>query len=458
MKRLHVYAIPLLVVLVVSLAATMRLLEVPVGNSMATDTSARSDVVQRSKVSPAEAAAISQKVSDSQHNPVRGTGGFPETAFEYAQMCEAELGVPPRVNLDQSIEIPLYVNGVRTYGELFTCDNPTLLGKSSVSGSTLQRYEGKTAAGQPLPDVVWVAFGRNSSSSHKHVVGSVQMIGYNKKTGATGFFESGDRIGPWVTLDEKTLRMRGKMPWIDEPDEFNKAFVTPGDTQCVQCHQSDPFITNSFINAAKLPGTDESVVPALDADSPYFVIGGENWDMRTIHIAGNACLECHRVGMATIDLFTRSAWDPNGHMPPHDPGSLVEDYLALSVAWQRGPEAVEGAEWIIPPARGQSRQVVGEDYPYQAAFNRPGQQTRRTGPQMVASKARQEEVARLLKRIPDLGTRRAFEKWFQENGVTEEALEKLRSLSESDAKDDASSGQEAAESHSKKERTGQEVK
>ena len=63
MKRLHVYAIPLLVVLVVSLAATMRLLEVPVGNSMATDTSARSDVVQRSKVSPAEAAAISQKVS-----------------------------------------------------------------------------------------------------------------------------------------------------------------------------------------------------------------------------------------------------------------------------------------------------------------------------------------------------------------------------------------------------------
>ena len=77
---------------------------------------------------------------------------------------------------------------------------------------------------------------------------------------------------------------------------------------------------------------------------------------------------------------------------------------------------------------------------------------------MVASKARKEEVARLLKRIPDLGTRRAFEEWFQENGVTEEALEKLRSLSESDAKDDTSYGQEATESHSEKEGTGQEVK
>ncbi|MEE3371540.1 MAG: hypothetical protein VX346_19565 [Planctomycetota bacterium] len=458
MKRLHFTAIAILVVLVVSLAASIRLLEVPVGSSMATDTSSGSGVVQPAKDSPAADAAGSPKVSASWNKPMRRTDGFPETAFEYAQMCEPELGVPPKVNLDQSVEIPLYVNGVRTYGELLTCDNPTLLGKSSVSGSTLQRYEGKTAAGQPLPDVVWVAFGRNSSSSHKHVVGSVQMIGYNKKTGATGFFESGDRIGPWVTLDEKTLRMRGEMPWIDEPDEFNKAFVTPGNTQCVQCHQSDPFITNSFINAAKLPGTDESVVPALDADSPYFVIGGENWDMRTIHIEGNACLECHRVGMTTIDLFIRSAWNPNRYMPPHDPGSLAEDYHELSVAWQQGLEAVEGAEWIIPPARGQGRQVVGKDYPYQAGFNRPRKNAKRAGPKTVASKARQGEVARLIKQIPDPSTRKAFEDWFQENGITEEALEKLRSLAEGDAKDDTSHDKETTQSHPSKERVGQEAK
>jgi hypothetical protein len=438
-------AVGVALVLLVSLAVVRGLPEMPRDDSKATARAPGSHIVQQAvpqevqqeKVAQVAGEKTPRKGAGAQAPPVQRPRGFPETAFAYAQMCEPELGVPPKVNLDKSVEIPLYVDGVRAYGELFTCDNPTLIGKSSVSGSTLQRYEGKTADGNPLPDVVWVAFGRNSSSSHKYVVGSVQMIGYNKQTGATGFFESGDRIGPWVTLDEETLRMRGEMPWIDEPDEFNKAFVTPGSTQCVQCHQSDPFITNSFINAAKIPGTDESVVPALDADSPYFVIGGENWDMRTIHIQGNACFECHRVGMATIDLFSGSGWDPNRHMPPHDPGSLAEDYRELSVAWQRGPEAVAGAEWIIPPARGQPRQVVGEDYPYQAAFNRAGKDAPRAGPKVVPSPASQEEVARLLKQIPDRSTRKAFADWFQEHGITADVLEKLRSMAEGDAKDAA---------------------
>ena len=136
------------------------------------------------------------------------------------------------------------------------------------------------------PGVVWVSFARDSTRDPKNRLGSVQMIGYHKKTGATAFFESSDQLQPWVKLDEGTLRMRGVMPWIDDPAEFNRAFVPPEASrlQCVQCHQADPFITNDFINAAKLPGTDEGVVPILDEDSPFYVIGGENWDMRTIHL------------------------------------------------------------------------------------------------------------------------------------------------------------------------------
>ncbi len=297
---------------------------------------------------------------------------FPDTAFAYAKMVEPELGVPPRVDLGKSVEIPLYVDGVQTYGNLgVSCDNPTRLGKNTISGSTLQRYEGRTADGKPLPHVVWVSFGRNSSESHKHAFGSVQLIGYNKKTGATAFFESSDKIDPWVTLDKHTLRMRGVMPWIDDPEEFNRAYVPPGHVQCVECHQADPFITNTFINAAKIPGTQENVVPILDRDSPYYVIGGKNWDMRTIHIEGNACFDCHRVGMSTLNLFVQNGWDPNQHMPPHDPGSLAKDLRVLLDVWKKGPENVPSAQWIIPPARGKGRQVVGEDYPYKASFNQP---------------------------------------------------------------------------------------
>ena len=120
--------------------------------------------------------------------PNRVGNHFPETAYEYARMVEPELGVPPRVNLDTSVEIPLYVNGVQTYGNLGrSCDNPTFLGKDAVSGSTLQRYEGRTADGELLPEVVWVSFGRNSSSSHEHVVGSVQMIGLQPEDRCNSF-------------------------------------------------------------------------------------------------------------------------------------------------------------------------------------------------------------------------------------------------------------------------------
>ncbi len=44
-------------------------------------------------------------------------------------------GVPPRVNLDKSVEISLHVNGVQAYGNLGrSCDKPSFLGKDTVSG------------------------------------------------------------------------------------------------------------------------------------------------------------------------------------------------------------------------------------------------------------------------------------------------------------------------------------
>jgi hypothetical protein len=74
--------------------------------------------------------------------------------------------------------------------------------------------------------------------------------------------------------------------------------------------------------------------------------------------------------MSTMTMFMENGWKPDAHMPPHDPGSLNEDLMELLEAWRKGPENVPGAEWIVPPARGQPARVVGEDYPNQAFFNR----------------------------------------------------------------------------------------
>lgn len=300
---------------------------------------------------------------------------IPETASEYAKMVEPYLGVPPKVDLGKGVEIPIYVDGVKQTGKVGdNCDNPTLLKPGITrSGSVVQRYEGRTADGKPLSDVVWVAFGRHAGikfGSDFSLLGSVQMIGYNRETGATAFFESSDKIEPWISADPETERLVGVMPWIDDPEQFNKAYRSRNG-QCVQCHQDDPFIHSWFIDAAKIPGTDETVIPKLEPGSPFYVIGGDNWDMRTIHIEGNGCFDCHRMGMGTLNLFMANGWKPNEHMPPNDPGSLAEDFAELMEVWEKGPESVDGAEWVIPPARGRERQIVGADYANKSPFNDP---------------------------------------------------------------------------------------
>lgn len=312
---------------------------------------------------------------------------FPATAFEYAKLVEPDLGVPPRIDLGEGVEVLIYVDGVPRKGkfEAAECDNPTQIGSGCISGSSLQRHEGKTADGEPLPEVVWVSFGRHAKHTFpngKTLLGSVQMIGYNEVTGATAFFESSDKIEPWAHTDPETHRLLGVMPWIDNPEEFNKAYKVPGTVQCVLCHQNDPFIHSSFVDSAKLPGTDEPVIPEIrtrdrdmEFDLPYYVIGGETWDMRTLHIEGNECLNCHRIGMNTIELYLGNkagAWHPNDHMPPKDPGSMAADFQELQDCWQNTPEKTPGCDWVVPPAGDNLGRVVGDDYPFKASFNASG--------------------------------------------------------------------------------------
>ena len=253
-----------------------------------------------------------------------------------------------------------------------------------MSGSSLQRYEGRAADGTPLPHVVWVSFcrhdGRDDGKDYD-IPDSVQLIGYNTRTGATAFFESGDNKR-WTYRDESTNRLLGVLPGVDDPDAFNQAYRTPGRVQCVACHQSDPFVHNPFIDAARMPDDpDQPVVPQIAGpDIPYYVIGGSDWDMRTIHIEGNACLDCHRIGMKTVEEFLSDGWHPNDHMPPHDPGSLADDFQELLDAWNNGPDNTPGCDWVVPPAGEFAGGVVGEEYPYKAFFNRPNRKEQQPRP------------------------------------------------------------------------------
>jgi hypothetical protein len=325
------------------------------------------------------AAAVDEEPQDVLPGPENNSYGSKGTAYDYAKMVEPHLGVPPVVDCGTSVEMPVYVDGVKNIGNpgLHCCDNPSLQVGDCMSGSSLQRYEGEAADGTALPHVVWVSFCRHDGrdTDTYDVPDSVQLIGYNTVTGATAFFESGDN-SKWTYVDSVTNRLMGVLPGIDEPEAFNKAYVTPGRTQCVICHQNDPFVHNSFIDGARLPSDpSQPVVPNLSGrktnDRPYYVIGASDWDMRTIHIEGNGCLKCHRIGMKTLEEFMGDHWDPNEHMPPNDPGSLSEDFQELMDCWTNGPENTPGCDWVIPPAGEFESDFAGDDYPNKSSSNRP---------------------------------------------------------------------------------------
>ena len=223
---------------------------------------------------------------------------MPESARAYAAMCEPELGVAPTVDCGAGVPIPITKGGVEVFEDpgLHACDNPSLQVGDCMPGSSVQRHQGRSADGAPRPEVVWVSFCRHDGRDDiaaADIPDSVQMIGYNQETGATCFFESGDN-SPWTFVDASN-RLRGILPGPDEP-EFDQAYTVPG-IQCVVCHQADPFIHNPWIKGARLPEDPrQPVLPVLRSKNPpYYVIGGANWDMRTIHIEDNGCLGCHRI-------------------------------------------------------------------------------------------------------------------------------------------------------------------
>lgn len=294
----------------------------------------------------------------------------PDTARAYAAMCEPELGVVPNIDCGAGARIPVYVDGVEVFEDpgFFNCDNPHA--GQCTPGSTLQRYEGRSADGSPRPEVVWVGFCRHDQQA-EDAENHVQIIGYNRDSGATCFFGRSDNSA-WTSVDENNV-MQGVLPGPDDPG-FDTAFAVPDEKVCVQCHQSNPFIHTPWIDSAELDdGSGEPIVPIISGfQAPYYVVGAPEWDLRTLYIEGNSCLECHRVGMDTVRLLGEEPWFVAEEMPPSDPGSMAADFQALVDCWEAGPENTPGCEWITPPAGACDWEVAGADYPNQGAQHNQG--------------------------------------------------------------------------------------
>jgi hypothetical protein len=348
-----------------------------------------------------------------------GNAMFPNTGREYAAMCEPHLGVPPAFEMSDGVTIPTTVDGVEQALPVpnHGCDGPSLQSGICQPGSTIMRFTGRTRDGVELPEVVWAVFSRNEGGfGSPHVSLGIQMIGYNMETGATGFFKGAPYITSLDASDPDNYPAKGFVPSSDDP-AFDDFFFPPKGFQCVECHQNDPFVHNPYIDAARLPSNPkEPVLPRIatksrimEFDLPYYVIGAPHWDMRTIHIEGNKCLNCHRIGMRTLEDFIDDGWNPNNHMPPKNPGSLRGDFEQLLDCWDNGPENTPGCDWIVPPAGDAMGRVVGDDYPYKNKFNQPNKnliewyrEQIKTGTLGQAPEAIRQSVKQFDPSIPDL--------------------------------------------------------
>ena len=276
---------------------------------------------------------------------------MPNTASEYADMCEVYLGVTPTIDCGDGAPIPILVDGVEVFEEPNDCDNPDFKGACPV-GSRIGRLTGTNTQGEVLEDVVWAYFCRSQGpESLASGIASVQIIGHNTTTGATCFFESADAIGQTGHIDYLRFGedgyLDGEFPGPDDVG-FNDAFIVSDD--CSECHQADPFIHTPWVDQARLPeDPSQPVLPTTAGpDSPYWVVAGAQWDLRTVHIEGNGCVECHRAPESNRILVYNQV-DVNTFMPPNETGSMNEDAAQIARCYRQGPDRVEGCEWVDPP-------------------------------------------------------------------------------------------------------------
>ena len=184
------------------------------------------------------------------------------------------------------MHIPIYVNGEEVFEDqpAGTCDDPDFKGTCNI-GSRVGRVEGIDINGNPMPEVVWVFFCRSAGQDLFEQMGavSVQVIGYNTDNGATCFFESPDAVGDniqsqYLSYDDNGF-LDGTLPSYGTA-EFDQLFHSPtvSNTNCMSCHNSDPFIHDPWLDNAKLlSDPTQTVVPKYEYDGidlPYFAVGG----------------------------------------------------------------------------------------------------------------------------------------------------------------------------------------
>ena len=177
-----------------------------------------------------------------------------------------------------------------------TCANPSLLTGSCRQGSRLGRIDHDDVT------VYWICRDPYLELGGETIYEDMAVIGHNRRTGATCFWDDVNHVmhdddAPPLDLREAT---------DDERASFVERFAYADGSNCVQCHDHDPFLYTPYLQS-----TDWSSVAANKG--PYHVveIDGSARPTNVQHLVSPdaaPCTTCHRLGSDnTCSFFARDA-------------------------------------------------------------------------------------------------------------------------------------------------------
>lgn len=262
---------------------------------------------------------------------------------EHGLECEQKIGpIPPFSCIADGEIIPITRNGQPIANHIAhqKCDRPPLLGLGGADGqclpySRIGTLPGKNSAGNPDANIQWAFICRRytlRTDPNDPKFEDVAVIGHNKATGATCFFQMLKHDPPVHGLDASRVPPPSEPAAATPPgsikaeDFWLNPEVTAG-IGCNKCHDSDPFIHTPYVDQVRrtVDGQNVPLVPPgpnLKATPPdksrYFFVGvpfQENFPaawrwpkpMR-LQPLGNACTTCHNMGVhRSCSFFSRLA-------------------------------------------------------------------------------------------------------------------------------------------------------
>ena len=247
----------------------------------------------------------------------------------YAKKCEARLGAIGAIDCTKGERLEVYVEADKQSelvpliypagSAMQACNHPAVLplkdskGSQCVPGSTFQILKGKTDA---VKTVVLCRKYRNSSGPYFH---DIAVIQHDMSNGETCFHQTrttwptdGGIEGTAVPGPSDESDAAAKI-WLDlNPTNLGphlgEGLVLGAYTNCLLCHDADPFIWTPYVNPLFKALTASSVKTETgqsktgqpwNPSGPYnpFVGGLFGHGATSVAPAGNACVSCHRIGV-----------------------------------------------------------------------------------------------------------------------------------------------------------------